>query len=137
MADHVIDANRPTVGCPAEVARRAKLLSRHFIASRGPRIGQSLDRSAYVLLTRMETGDPRTLKELAHTFRAGAARLSEAASWDEERTRQFPTLMVEFNHGTEELEGRARNHARPTGHLLFTRPPPLTRAGNFLVPRGR
>ncbi|MZG17118.1 MarR family transcriptional regulator, partial [Streptomyces sp. SID5914] len=43
--------------------------------------------------------------------RAGAARLIEAAGWDEERTRQFLTLMVEFNHGIEELEDRARNHA--------------------------
>ncbi|MFI7390737.1 hypothetical protein [Streptomyces tendae] len=40
----------------------------------------------------------------------GAARLIEAAGWDEERTQQFLTLMVEFNHGIEELEGRARDH---------------------------
>ncbi|WP_217250559.1 MarR family winged helix-turn-helix transcriptional regulator [Streptomyces sp. AC602_WCS936] len=138
--------------------RELTLLSRHFIASRGPRIGQSLDRSAYVLLTRLETGEPLTLKELAHTFqadvstinrqvaamlrqglverleatgpggartfrptplglerlaadraisRAGTAQLIEAAGWSAERTQEFLTLMVELNHGIEQLEGRA------------------------------
>ncbi|WP_306316937.1 MULTISPECIES: MarR family winged helix-turn-helix transcriptional regulator [unclassified Streptomyces] len=141
-----------------DLERELTLLSRHFIAARGPRIGQSLDRSAYVLLTRLESGDPLTLKELAHTFqadvstinrqiaamlkqglverieatakggartfrptplglerleadraisRAGAARLIEAAGWDGERTQQFLTMMVEFNHGIERLEGLA------------------------------
>ncbi|WP_406142003.1 MarR family winged helix-turn-helix transcriptional regulator [Streptomyces sp. NBC_01089] len=141
-----------------DLERELTLLSRHFIASRGPRIGQSLDRSAYVLLTRLETGEPLTLKELAHTFqadvstinrqmsamlrhglvehipaptrgaartfrptplglerleadraisRAGTARLIEAAGWSEARTQQFLTLMVEFNHGIEQLEGPA------------------------------
>ncbi|MVO86259.1 winged helix DNA-binding protein [Streptomyces sp. p1417] len=141
-----------------DLERELTLLSRHFIASRGPRIGQSLDRSAYVLLTRLETGEPLTLKELAHTFqadvstihrqvnamlrhglvervgdpaggvarrfrptplglerleadraisRAGAARLIAAAGWSGERTQQFLTLLVEFNHGIEELEGLA------------------------------
>ncbi|MDI3389124.1 MarR family winged helix-turn-helix transcriptional regulator [Streptomyces sp. B-S-A8] len=141
-----------------DLERELTLMSRHFIASRGPRIGQSLDRSAYVLLTRLETGKPLTLKELAHTFqadvstinrqvgamlkhglverleaatkggartfrptplglerleadraisRAGAARLIEAAGWGEERTQQFLTLMIEFNHGIEQLEGLA------------------------------
>ncbi|MFD5003716.1 MarR family transcriptional regulator [Streptomyces mutabilis] len=151
--------------------RELTLLSRHFIASRGPRIGQSLDRSAYVLLTRLETGESLTLKELAHTFqadvstinrqvgamlrqglverlepacrgtartfrptplglerlaadraisRAGTARLIEAAGWSAERTQQFLTLMIEFNHGIEQLEGRAWARAggtdtRPSG----------------------
>ncbi|MFC9468371.1 MarR family winged helix-turn-helix transcriptional regulator [Streptomyces coelicoflavus] len=149
-----------------DLERELTLLSRHFIASRGPRIGQSLDRSAYVLLTRLETGAPLTLKELAHTFqadvstinrqmstmlrhglveridaaakggartfrptplglerleadrtisRAGAARLIDAAGWDEDRTQQFLTLMVEFNHGIEQLEGLAWNHSARAG----------------------
>ncbi|MFF8696374.1 MarR family winged helix-turn-helix transcriptional regulator [Streptomyces sp. NPDC015144] len=143
---------------PDDLERELTLMSRHFIASRGPRIGQSLDRSAYVLLTRLETGEPLTLKELAHTFqadvstinrqvgtmlkhglverldattrgsarrfrptplglerleadraisRAGAARLIEEAGWDGERTQQFLTLVIEFNHGIEQLEGLA------------------------------
>ncbi|MGW2341353.1 MarR family winged helix-turn-helix transcriptional regulator [Streptomyces sp. NPDC001661] len=146
-----------------DLERELTLLSRHFIAARGPRIGQSLDRSAYVLLTRLETGEPLTLKELAHTFqadvstinrqvgamlkqglverieaatkggsrtfrptplglerleadraisRAGAARLIEEAGWSEERTRQFLTLMIEFNHGIEQLEGLAWDRDR-------------------------
>ncbi|XKK60653.1 MarR family winged helix-turn-helix transcriptional regulator [Streptomyces sp. ARC32] len=146
-----------------DLERELTLLSRHFIASRGPRIGQSLDRSAYVLLTRLETGEPLTLKELAHTFqadvstinrqmstmlrhglveridattkggsrtfrptplglerleadraisRAGAARLIQAAGWDDERVRQFLTMMVEFNHGIEQLEGLAGDHSK-------------------------
>ncbi|MFJ6071894.1 hypothetical protein ACIQFU_13795 [Streptomyces sp. NPDC093065] len=86
---------------PNDLEREFTLLSRHFIASRGPRIGQSLDRSAYVLLTRLELEADRAIS------RAGAARLIEAAGWDDERTRQFLTLMVEFNHGIEELEGLA------------------------------
>ncbi|WP_018565263.1 MarR family winged helix-turn-helix transcriptional regulator [Streptomyces sp. PsTaAH-124] len=149
-----------------DLERELTLLSRHFIASRGPRIGQSLDRSAYVLLTRLETGEPLTLKELAHTFqadvstinrqmsamlrhglverieatakggartfrptplglerlaadraisRAGAARLIEAAGWSPERTQQFLTLMIEFNHGIEQLEGLAWDHGGGTG----------------------
>lgn len=149
-----------------DLERELTLLSRHFIASRGPRIGQSLDRSAYVLLTRLEMGEPLTLKEMAHTFqadvstinrqvgvmrrnglveripdpaggaarkfrptasglerleadraisRAGAARLIEAAGWTGATMRQFLTLLVEFNHGIEHLEGLARN-ASPTEH---------------------
>ncbi|MFD4371030.1 MarR family winged helix-turn-helix transcriptional regulator [Streptomyces sp. NPDC058486] len=149
-----------------ELERELTLLSRHFIASRGPRIGQSLDRSAYVLLTRLETGEPPTLRELAHTFqadvstinrqvgamlkqglveriedpgrgvarkvrptplglerleadraisRAGAARLIEAAGWSDERTRQFLTLLVEFNHGIERLEGLSWSGPRQAG----------------------
>ncbi|MET9143964.1 MULTISPECIES: MarR family winged helix-turn-helix transcriptional regulator [unclassified Streptomyces] len=149
-----------------DLERELTLLSRHFIASRGPRIGQSLDRSAYVLLTRLETGEPLTLKELAHTFqadvstinrqmsamlrhglverieattkggartfrptplglerlaadraisRAGAARLIEAAGWSPERTQQFLTLMIEFNHGIEQLEGLAWDHGGGAG----------------------
>ncbi|MFD7291964.1 MarR family winged helix-turn-helix transcriptional regulator [Streptomyces sp. NPDC059897] len=147
-----------------DLERELTLLSRHFIAARGPRIGQSLDRSAYVLLTRLESGEPLTLKELAHTFQAdvstinrqvgamlkqglveridattkggartfrptplglerleadraisrtGAARLIEAAGWSDERTQQFLTLMIEFNHGIEQLEGLAwdRDHS--------------------------
>ncbi|MER5438743.1 MarR family transcriptional regulator [Streptomyces sp. NPDC002790] len=147
-----------------DLERELTLLSRHFIAARGPRIGQSLDRSAYVLLTRLETGEPLTLKELAHTFqadvstinrqvaamlkqglveridaaakggartfrptplglerldadraisRAGAARLIEAAGWSSERTQQFLALMVEFNHGIEQLEGLAWDRSTP------------------------
>jgi DNA-binding MarR family transcriptional regulator len=148
-----------------DLERELTLLSRHFIAARGPRIGQSLDRSAYVLLTRLETGEPLTLKELAHTFqadvstinrqvaamlkqglverieastkggartfrptplglerleadraisRAGAARLIEAAGWSGERTQQFLALMVEFNHGIEQLEGLAWDRSTRT-----------------------
>ncbi|MFH9730231.1 MarR family winged helix-turn-helix transcriptional regulator [Streptomyces sp. NPDC017260] len=147
-----------------DLERELTLLSRHFIASRRPRIGQGLDRSAYVLLTRLETGEPLTLKELAHTFqadvstinrqisamlrqglveriadpaggvarrirptptglerleadraisRAGAARLLEAAEWDGERTQRFLTLLVEFNHGIERLEGQNAREHRP------------------------
>lgn len=146
-----------------DLERELTLLSRHFIAARGPRIGQSLDRSAYVLLTRLETGEPLTLKELAHTFqadvstihrqmsamlknglveripdpaggparrfrptpyglerleadraisRAGAARLIEAAGWSGERTQQFLTLLVEFNHSIEHLEELAQQPPR-------------------------
>ncbi|WP_234021062.1 helix-turn-helix domain-containing protein [Streptomyces sp. Tu 6176] len=63
-----------------DLERELTLLSRHFIASRGPRIGQSLDRSAYVLLTRLETGEPLTLKELAHTFQADVSTINRQMS---------------------------------------------------------
>ncbi|MFJ1797908.1 MarR family winged helix-turn-helix transcriptional regulator [Streptomyces sp. NPDC088180] len=63
-----------------DLERELTLLSRHFIASRGPRIGQSLDRSAYVLLTRMEAGEPLTLKELAHTFQADVSTIHRQVS---------------------------------------------------------
>ncbi|MFC8176738.1 MarR family winged helix-turn-helix transcriptional regulator [Streptomyces sp. NPDC057325] len=56
--------------------RELTLLSRHFLSSRGPRIGQTLERSAYILLTRMETTAPLTLKELAHTFQVDFSTIS-------------------------------------------------------------
>ncbi|MEV0264661.1 MarR family winged helix-turn-helix transcriptional regulator [Streptomyces sp. NPDC050617] len=60
--------------------RELTLLSRHFIASRGPRARQTLERSAYVLLTRLETGEPLTLKELAHTFHVGISTINRQVS---------------------------------------------------------
>ncbi len=59
-----------------EFERELTLLSRHFMASRGPRAGQNLERSAYVLLTRLESGEPLTLKELAHTFHVGVSTIN-------------------------------------------------------------
>ncbi|MFF9351933.1 MarR family winged helix-turn-helix transcriptional regulator [Streptomyces sp. NPDC014734] len=63
-----------------DLERELTLLSRHFVAARGPRIGQGLDRSAYVLLTRLETGDPLTLKELAHTFQVDISTINRQIS---------------------------------------------------------
>ncbi|MFE7114751.1 MarR family winged helix-turn-helix transcriptional regulator [Streptomyces sp. NPDC057654] len=60
--------------------RELTLLSRHFIASRGPRARQTLERSAYVLLTRLETGEPLTLKELANTFHVGVSTINRQVS---------------------------------------------------------
>ncbi|MEU8770816.1 helix-turn-helix domain-containing protein [Streptomyces griseus] len=83
-----------------DLERELTLLSRHFIASRGPRIGQSLDRSAYVLLTRMETGEPLTLKELAHTFQADVSTIH----------RQVGTML---RHGlVERIDAATRAGAR-------------------------
>ncbi|MER5441545.1 MarR family winged helix-turn-helix transcriptional regulator [Streptomyces sp. NPDC002790] len=56
--------------------RELTLLSRHFVSSRGPRAGLTLERSAYVLLTRLQAGEPLTLKELAHTFQLGMSTIS-------------------------------------------------------------
>ncbi|MFC8103407.1 MarR family winged helix-turn-helix transcriptional regulator [Streptomyces sp. NPDC057363] len=64
----------------SDLERELTLLSRHFVASRGPRIGQSLERSAYVLLTRLETGEPLTLKELAHTFQVDVSTINRQVS---------------------------------------------------------
>ncbi|MEU8506109.1 MarR family transcriptional regulator [Streptomyces brevispora] len=63
-----------------DLERELTLLSRHFVASRGPRIGQSLERSAYVLLTRLEAGEPLTLKELAHTFHVDVSTINRQVS---------------------------------------------------------
>ncbi|MEU5696501.1 MarR family winged helix-turn-helix transcriptional regulator [Actinosynnema sp. NPDC020468] len=59
-----------------DLERELTWLSRHFVASRGPRAGQTLDRSAYVLLTRLEIGEPLTLKELAHTFQVDISTIN-------------------------------------------------------------
>lgn len=64
----------------SDLERELTLLSRHFVASKGPRIGQSLERSAYVLLTRLEVGEPLTLKELAHTFQVGVSTINRQVS---------------------------------------------------------
>jgi DNA-binding MarR family transcriptional regulator len=64
----------------SDLERELPLLSRHFVASRGPRVGQSLERSAYVLLTRLETGGPPTLKELAHTFQVDISTINRQVS---------------------------------------------------------
>ncbi|WP_369199803.1 MarR family winged helix-turn-helix transcriptional regulator [Streptomyces sp. PU-14G] len=63
-----------------ELERELTLLSRHFVASRGPRAGQALERSAYVLLTRLEAGEPLTLKELAHTFQVDVSTINRQVS---------------------------------------------------------
>ncbi|MFD4761175.1 MarR family winged helix-turn-helix transcriptional regulator [Streptomyces sp. NPDC058439] len=63
-----------------DVERELTLLSRHFFTSRGPRIGQSLERSAYVLLTRLEMSEPLTLKELAHTFQVDVSTINRQVS---------------------------------------------------------
>ncbi|MFD4263675.1 MarR family winged helix-turn-helix transcriptional regulator [Streptomyces sp. NPDC058534] len=63
-----------------ELERELTLLSRHFLASRGSRIGQTLDRSAYVLLTRLETSEPLSLKELAHTFQVDVSTINRQVS---------------------------------------------------------
>ncbi|MER8237188.1 MarR family transcriptional regulator [Streptomyces sp. NPDC094049] len=59
-----------------DLERELTLLSRHFFGSRGPRTGHTLERSAYVLLTRMETSAPLTLKELANTFQVDVSTIS-------------------------------------------------------------
>ncbi|MFF8593534.1 MarR family winged helix-turn-helix transcriptional regulator [Streptomyces sp. NPDC015220] len=64
----------------SDLERELTLLSRHFVAARGPRVGQSLERSAYVLLTRLEVGEPLTLKELAHTFQVGLSTINRQVS---------------------------------------------------------
>lgn len=64
----------------SDLERELTLLSRHFVASRGPRTGQSLDRSAYVLLTRLETGEPPALKEPAHTFQVDISTINRQVS---------------------------------------------------------
>ncbi|PZT73806.1 MULTISPECIES: MarR family winged helix-turn-helix transcriptional regulator [unclassified Streptomyces] len=64
----------------SDMEREVTLLSRHFVALRGPRAGQSLDRSAYVLLTRLETGDGLTLKELTNAFQADASTINRQVS---------------------------------------------------------
>ncbi|MEU2083487.1 MarR family transcriptional regulator [Streptomyces albus] len=64
----------------SDLERELTLLSRHFVAARGPRIGQSLERSAYVLLTRLEVGEPLTLKELAHTFQVDVSTINRQVS---------------------------------------------------------
>lgn len=48
--------------------RELSLMARHYMATRQQRAGQVLDRSAYVLLSRLEQDRPRTLKELATAF---------------------------------------------------------------------
>lgn len=45
------------------------LLSRHSLMAREHRKGQSLERSAYVLLSRLELESPMSLKELAEALR--------------------------------------------------------------------
>lgn len=64
----------------SDLERELTLLSRHFLSARGPRPGQRLERSAYVLLTRLEVGEPLTLKELAHTFQVGISTINRQVS---------------------------------------------------------
>ncbi|MGW3192605.1 MarR family winged helix-turn-helix transcriptional regulator [Streptomyces ardesiacus] len=59
-----------------ELEKELTLLSRHFLTSRGSRIGQTLERSAYVLLTRLESGEALSLKELAHTFQVDVSTIN-------------------------------------------------------------
>lgn len=51
----------------ANIDRELTLLSRHFMKARAH--GAELDKSAYLLLGRLEAGEPLTLKELAELFR--------------------------------------------------------------------
>ncbi|TSD96126.1 winged helix-turn-helix transcriptional regulator [Skermania sp. ID1734] len=45
------------------------LFSRHYLAAVQHRADQQLDRSAYLILTRLEAGEPLSLKELSDAFR--------------------------------------------------------------------
>lgn len=48
-----------------DLERELTLLARHYLSGWQARPGQQLDRSAYVLLTRLESGDALSLKEIA------------------------------------------------------------------------
>ena len=49
-----------------ELERELTLLARHYLSV--ARNGQRLDRSAYLLLVRLDAGEPLTLKQLAKAF---------------------------------------------------------------------
>jgi DNA-binding MarR family transcriptional regulator len=49
-----------------ELERELTLLARHYMSV--SRVGQQLERSAYLLLTRLEVDEPMTLKQLAKAF---------------------------------------------------------------------
>lgn len=57
-----------------ELERELTLLARHYMYV--SRSGQKLDRSAYLLLTRLDAGGPLTLKELAHAFRVDISTIN-------------------------------------------------------------
>lgn len=52
------------------------LLSRHFLATRQHRGGHKLDRSAYLILTRLAAAEPLSLKELAEAFALDVSTLN-------------------------------------------------------------
>lgn len=64
---------------PAALTRLAfelTLLSRHFPASVLRRPGYHLDRSAFLILTRLEIDSPLSLRELADAFRLDASTIN-------------------------------------------------------------
>ncbi|RCG16282.1 MarR family transcriptional regulator [Streptomyces diacarni] len=88
-----------------DLERELTLLCRHFVASRGPRSGQTLERSAYVLLTRLEAGDPLTLKELAHTFQVNVSTINRQVS---------PMLKMGLVERIPDPDGGMARKYRPT-----------------------
>ncbi|MER7012779.1 MarR family winged helix-turn-helix transcriptional regulator [Saccharopolyspora sp. NPDC000359] len=52
-----------------DLERELSLFARHYLANRQVRAGQQLDRSGYLLLTRLEISGAMSLKQLAETFR--------------------------------------------------------------------
>ncbi|MBH0775930.1 MarR family winged helix-turn-helix transcriptional regulator [Nocardia bovistercoris] len=63
-------SDQPTVDAPAlrRLVFELTLLSRHYPASMLRRPGFQLDRSAYVILTRLEMDSPLSLRELSDAF---------------------------------------------------------------------
>ncbi|NNG87979.1 winged helix-turn-helix transcriptional regulator [Streptomyces cacaoi] len=92
-----------------DLERELTLLARHYVSARKPRDGQTLDRSAYVLLTRLEADEPLTLKQLAETFRVDVSTIN----------RQVAAMLR--NGLVERIpdpEGGMARKFRPTPHGL-------------------
>jgi DNA-binding MarR family transcriptional regulator len=147
----------------ADIEYELTLLSRHYARSQRW-AGQTLDRSGYLLLSRLELEHPLSLKELATAFRldlstihrqvavllrqglveytldpeggpareiqptrSGFDRLREdreqnrrglervVGTWGDRDLTHLHELLVRFNRGIEELEGRAWPRPDPAG----------------------
>lgn len=56
--------------------REFTLFSRHYLTNRQARAGQTLERSAYLLLNRLEAQELMSLKELAEAFRLDVSTIN-------------------------------------------------------------
>ncbi|GAA4881668.1 MarR family winged helix-turn-helix transcriptional regulator [Saccharopolyspora cebuensis] len=89
-----------------DLERELLLFSRHHLSLKQSRPGQHLERSAYLLLTRLETDGSMSLRELAEAFRLDISTIN----------RQVATLL---KNGLVERfadpQGGMARRLRPTG----------------------
>lgn len=92
-----------------DLERELSLFARHYLSTRQARAGQRLDRSAYLLLTRLELSGSMSLGQLAEAFRLDISTIN----------RQVGALLKQgFVERFPDPDGGMARRFRPTDEGL-------------------